>query len=184
MRSPVGLNLETELPGGNGDKQQQGREEMPVDKNILEQYYAMREEAKDLRQRIDKGERYLAEMSEKGYRVSDSVKGTRKDGTIGSIRITGFPLPEYEWVRTMTKKRVERLRILEKDLLEALNQVDEFINEIPKSELRMIFRFYYIDDLTWFQVAHNMNDRFPKKRIKYTADSCRKRHDRFLEKIE
>lgn len=154
-----------------------------MDKNILEQYCTMREEAKDLRRRIDKGEKYLSKMSEEGYQVSDSVKGTRKDGTIGSIRITGFPLPEYERVRTMTKKRIERLKILEEDLLEALNQVDDFINEIPKSELRMLFRFYYIDDLTWFQVAHNMNDRFPKKRIKYTADSCRMLHNRYLKKM-
>lgn len=122
-------------------------------------------------------------MEEEGYQVSDSVKGTRKDGTIGSIRITGFPLPEYERVKTMTKKRIVKLRIMEDDLLEVMNQVDDFINAIPQSDLRQIFRLYYLDDMTWLQVATNMNRRFPKKRIKYTEDSCRKRHDRYLEKV-
>lgn len=153
-----------------------------ISKDILEQYCAMKEEAKDLRERIDKGEKYLRKMQEKGYQVSDSVKGTRKDGTIGAIRITGFPLPEYERARTMTRKRNVKLRILEEDLLEATNKVDDFINAIPKSELRMIFRFYYLDDMMWFQVAENMNRRFPKKRNPYTADSCRMAHNRYLEK--
>lgn len=44
----------------------------------LEQYYAMKQEAKDLRQRIEAGERYLAEMEKEGCQVSDTVTGTRK----------------------------------------------------------------------------------------------------------
>lgn len=154
-----------------------------MEKFILEQYCQMRGEIKDLRKRIEQGEKYLSEMEEQGYQVSDSVKGTKKDGTIGTIRITGFPLPEYTKIKEMTKRRNEKLRILESDLMEALNQVDDFINEIPKSDLRMMFRFYYLDDLTWPQVALQMNHLYPKKRIKYTDESCRKRHDRFLEKI-
>lgn len=154
-----------------------------MEKQVLEQYYHLREEIRDLRKRIDQGEKYLREMEEEGYQVSDSVKGTRKDGTIGSIRITGFPLPEYERVKTMTKKRIAKLRIMEDDLLEVMNQADDFINAIPQSDLRQIFRLYYLDDMTWLQVATNMNRRFPKKRIKYTEDSCRKRHDRYLEKV-
>ena len=156
---------------------------MEISKEILEQYCAMREEARDLRERIDKGEKYLKKMQEEGYQVSDSVRGTRKDGTIGPIRITGFPVPEYERIEKMTKRRNAKLKILEEDLLEAMNKVDDFINAIPKSDLRMMFRFYYLDDMMWFQVANNMNSRFPNKRIPYTADSCRKRHDRYLEKI-
>lgn len=151
-------------------------------KEILEQYCAMREEAKDLRRRIEEGEKRLARMRQEGYQVSDTVKGTRKDGTIGPIKITGFPIPEYTRIENMTKKRNAKLKILKEDLLEALNEVDDFINAIPKSDLRMMFRFYYLDDMTWSQVALKMNHHFPKKRIKYTDESCRKRHDRFLEK--
>lgn len=39
-----------------------------ISKDILEQYCAMKEEAKDLRERIDKGEKYLRKMQEKDTR--------------------------------------------------------------------------------------------------------------------
>ena len=153
---------------------------METSKDILVQYCEMREEIKDLRDRIDRDQRRLERIREEGI-VSDTVRGTRKDGTIGPIKITGFPVPEYEAVEAMLKKRIAKLGILEDELQEAVSAVDEYITDIPKSDLRQMFRLYYLDDLTWRQVANNMNARFPKRRIKYTEDSCRKRHDRFLE---
>lgn len=153
---------------------------MEASKDILVQYCELREEIKDLRERIDRDRRRLDQIREEGV-VSDTVRGTRKDGTIGSIKITGFPMPEYEAVEAMLKKRIIKLGILEEELLEAVNAVDNYIADIPKSDLRQMFRLYYLDDLTWRQVANNMNARFPKRRIKYTEDNCRKRHDRFLE---
>lgn len=123
----------------------------------------------------------MQKIEEEGV-VSDTVTGTRADGTIGSIKITGFPIPEYSTVKAMLKKRIAKLQIMEDELHEAVNAVDDFINAIPKSDLRQMFRFYYIDDMTWRRVATNMNKRFPNRRISYTEESCRKRHDRFLEK--
>lgn len=154
---------------------------MEISKDVLIQYSDMREEAKDLRKRIEKGERTIAKIEEEGM-VSDSVKGTRRDGTIGHIKITGFPLPEYSKVKNMMKRRIQKLKIVEEELLEALNAVDDYINGMPKSELRIMFRLYYIDDLTWPKVAMRMNERFPKRKIKYTDENCRKKHDRYLEK--
>lgn len=153
-----------------------------VTKHILVQYCELREEVKDIRRRIDAGERRLERIEREGL-VADTVKGTRKDGTIGPIRITGYPVPEYQAVKAMMKRRVEKLHIIEEELLEALQGVDAFIEAIPKSDLRMIFRLYYIDDLTWEFVAMQMNYAFPKRKIPYTKDSCRKRHNRYLEKI-
>lgn len=153
---------------------------MKLSKDILVQYCEMREEIKDLRDRIDRDQRRLERIREEGI-VSDTVRGTRKDGTIGPIKITGFPVPEYEAAEAMLKKRILKLGILEDELQEAVSAVDDYITAIPKSDLRQMFRLYYLDDLTWRQVANNMNARFPKRRIKYTEDSCRKRHDRFLE---
>lgn len=152
-------------------------------KEALVQYGELKEEIKDLRERIRKDETRLRRIEEEGV-VSDTVRGTRKDGTIGPIKITGFPLPEYSAVKTMIKKRIEKLRIMEDELQEAVNRVDDFIGKIPKSDLRMMFRLYYIDDMTWARVAINMNYRFPNRRIKYTEENCRKRHDRYLEKEE
>lgn len=151
-----------------------------MDKNILEQYLELKEEIRDLQDRIDWDERRLEKIRKEGV-VSDTVKGTRSDGTFGPIKITGYPIPEHNQVKNMIKKRVAKLHILEDDLQNAINEVDEFIGKVPKSDLRMIFRFRYLDDMTWAAVALNMNDRFPKRRIKYTEDSCRMRHDRYLE---
>lgn len=156
---------------------------MEVTKDILIQYCELREEIKDLRERIDRDELRLQKIEEEGV-VSDTVTGTRADGTIGSIKITGFPIPEYSTVKAMLKKRIAKLQIMEDELHEAVNAVDDVINAIPKSDLRQMFRFYYIDDMTWRRVATNMNKRFPNRRISYTEESCRKRHDRFLEKNE
>lgn len=153
---------------------------MKLSKDILVQYCEMREEIKDLRDRIDRDQRRLERIREEGI-VSDTVRGTRKDGTIGPIKIAGFPVPEYEAVEAMLKKRIAKLGILEDELQEAVSAMDDYIAAIPKSDLRQMFQLYYLDDLTWRQVANNMNARFPKRRIKYTEDSCRKRHDRFLE---
>ena len=155
---------------------------MEVSKDILLQYCELREEIKDIRFRIDRDEQRLEKIKEEGE-VSDTVTGTRKDGTIGAIKITGFPIPEYDQVKTMIKKRIAKLHIMEDELQEAVNAVDDFINTISKSDLRMIFRFYYLDDMTWEFVAFNMNLRFPKKKIPYTKDSCRMAHNRYLEKI-
>ena len=152
-----------------------------MDKNILEQYLEIKGEIRDLHERIDRDQRRLERIKKEGL-VSDTVRGTRKDGTIGPIKITGYPLPEVDQVKNMIKKRVLKLHILEDELQEAVNAVDDFIEKFPKSDLRQIFRLYYLDDLTWAAVAINMNYRFPKKRIKYTEDSCRKRHNRYLEK--
>lgn len=156
---------------------------MEISVRILEQYCELRQEIKDLRERINQGEKHLRKIEEEGV-VSDTVKGTRKDGTIGPIKITGYPIPERDRVKGMIRKRNAKLHITEEELQEALNAVDDFINQIPQSDLRMIFRFYYIDDMTWPQVALNMNGRFPKRRTKYTEDNCRMRHNRYLEKLE
>ena len=148
---------------------------------ILVQYCELREEIKDLRSRIERNQRQLDKIEAEGM-VSDTVTGTRKDGTIGPIKITGFPMPEYNTVNAMLKKRIAKLQILEEELHEAVHKVDDFINAIPKSELRMIFRLYYLDDNSWIQVAKIMNQKFPKR--KYTEDSCRMKHNRYLEKNE
>ena len=64
-----------------------------MDKNILVQYCELKEELKDLRERIDTDQHRLERIREEGM-VSDTVKGTRKDGTFGTIKITGYPVPE------------------------------------------------------------------------------------------
>ena len=69
-----------------------------MDKNILEQYLEIKGEIRDLHERIDRDQRRLERIKKEGL-VSDTVRGTRKDGTIGPIKITGYPLPEVDQVK-------------------------------------------------------------------------------------
>ncbi len=150
-----------------------------MDKEILVQYCEMREEIKDLRKRIQKLDRFL----ENPPVVADVVKGTRRDGTIGPIKITGIPEPEYVRKQGIRERYRKMLELKEAELLELTCQAEEYIQGIEKADLRIMFRLYYIDGLTWVKVADTMNRMFPKKKVPYTEDSCRMRNNRFFEKM-
>lgn len=154
-----------------------------MDKNILIEYADMKEEIKDLRRRIEQNKKELFRLN--GQVVMDSVScGKKGKKPLGTVKITGRPVTAISRKESLLNKRIRRLKELEEGLLELTIQVDEYIETIEKSELRIIFRLYYIDDLTWYQVALRMNQNFPKRKVKYTEDNCRMRHNRFLEKLE
>ena len=100
-------------------RENKGKGLSPLDKSILIQYSDMREEIKDLRRRIRKLE---SEIDSLGI-VSDSVKGTRKDGTIGSIKITGYPEPRYWRLKNILESRKKSLIEAE----EKLQETEEFL---------------------------------------------------------
>lgn len=147
-----------------------------VNKNILIQYADMKEEIKDIRRRIDKLQREINNMSE----VSDSVTGTRTDGTIGTIRISGFPTMNYYRKKGLLERNKKKLELKEIELLQLTNQAEEFIESIDKSELRIMFRLYFLDDLSYLKVAQKMNSMFPKRKTKYTDENIKKRIQRFF----
>lgn len=154
-----------------------------MDKNILIEYADTKEEIKDLRRRIEQNKKELSRLN--GQIVMDSVScGKKGKKPLGTVKITGRPVTAISRKESLLNKRIRRLEELEEELLELTIQVDEYIETIEKSELRIIFRLYYIDDLTWYQVALRMNQNFPKRKVKYTEDNCRMRHNRFLEKLE
>lgn len=140
-----------------------------VDKDILTQYCDLQEEERDLRQRICRLEDQIGRLSI----VSDSVTGTRKDGTIGQIRITGYPTPEYYRKMGLLRRRKAAMEETQQRLMEMLNEVEAFVDGIEDSRLRRIFRYRYVDNMSWLQVAIQMGG-------KHTADSCRNAHDRYL----
>ena len=149
-----------------------------MDKNILIQYCDMKEEIKDLRRRIHELEKQIDRIKEEGA-VKDTVSGGM--GGTQHFVVEGFPVPEYNRKMMLLRSRKAMLEEKEAELLELTNQVEEYIGGIEKSELRIMFRLYYIDGLTWIQVAHRMNRMFPKRRISYSEESCRKRNARFFE---
>ena len=154
-----------------------------MERNILVEYVDMLEEIKDLRRRIQDDQKKINQLSQ--TIVSDSVTcGKKGKKPLRTVKIKGFPNMEINRRIGLLKKRKAKMMLLESDLLEKQVQVEEYIDGIDKSELRMMFRLYYLDNLTWYQVALRMNQVFPKRRIKYTEDSCRMRNKRYFEKIE
>lgn len=152
-----------------------------MERNILVEYADMLEEIKDLRRRIQDDQKKINQLSQ--TIVSDSVTcGKKGKKPLRTVKIKGFPNMEINRRIGLLKKRKAKMMLLESDLLEKQIQVEEYIDGIDKSELRMMFRLYYLDNLTWYQVALRMNQVFPKRRIKYTEDSCRMRNKRYFEK--
>ena len=150
-----------------------------MDKEVLIQYCEMKQEIKDIRRRIRALDRFL----ENPPVVTDSVTGSRRDLTIGQIKITGIPDPEYwrkERLRTRYRKLLEEK---EAQLLELTCQVEAYIESIPKAEMRMIFRFSILDDMTNAKVAECMNRAFPKRKTKYTDENIKKRIYRFFQNV-
>lgn len=150
-----------------------------MDKEILVQYCEMKEEIKDIRRRIGELDKYL----EHPPIVSDTVKGTRKDGTFGPIKITGIPDPQYWRKQALMERYGMKLKLKEAELLELVCQAEEYIDAVEKAEMRMILRLSILDGLTNVGVAECMNRAFPKRKIKYTDENIKKRIQRFFENV-
>lgn len=153
-----------------------------MDRNALVEYADVKEEIKDLRRRIEKDRKELERLNKTV--VTDSVtRGKKGKKPLGTVTIRGVSVSRVERKSVALEKNIALLEGLENSLLEKQTQAEEYIQQIEKSELRIMFRLYYIDDLPWYKVAMRMNQIFPKRNIKYTEDSCRVRHNRFFEKI-
>lgn len=150
-----------------------------MDKSVLNEYVKMQEEVKDLRKRKLKLEREIKKIEEEGA-VSDVVRGGM--GGVEHFKVSGFPIPEHGRKKSLLKRRKALLEQKEEELLELMTKTEEYIDTIPQSDLRMIFRFRYIDGMEWSKVAINMNYHFPNKKVAYTEDGCRMRRNRFIEK--
>lgn len=141
-------------------------------KTILLQYIDVKSEIADLEDRINK-------INDKGYVISDSVKGSSKE----------FPYTTRNYIVTgldnVSINKVKKLKnILEEkrnSLIDLNIQAEEFLETIEDSEMRIILRNKYIDNKNYIQIAHDMNNLYKKK--KYTADGIRMKHDRFIKKL-
>lgn len=149
-----------------------------MEKSVLIQYCDMQAEIKELRRLIKMTEERLEKIEREGA-VSDVVSGGM--GGMQHFKITGFPTPEHARVKQLLISRRECLKMKEEELLELTNQAEEYIESIEKSELRIMFRLYYIEGLTWAQVAMRMNSLFPKRKIAYNEKNCQKKNIRFFE---
>lgn len=153
-----------------------------MDKSILSEYADMKEEIKDLRRRISEDQKRIDQL--KRTIVSDSVTcGKKGKKPIRTVKIKGFPQVEINRRVALMERRQAKLQMLETALIEKQLQVEEYIQTIQKSELRIMFRLYFIDDLSYPKVAMRMNQIYPKRKIKYTDENVKKRIQRYFENV-
>ena len=153
-----------------------------MDKWILLEYADMKEEIKDLRRRIEADRRELQKLND--MVVADTVAlGKKGKKPLGTVKIEGQLIREISRKQKTWERKIALLERIETDLLEKQNEVEEYIQQIEKSEIRTMFRLYYIDDLPWYKVAMRMNEMFPNRRIKYTEDNCKQKHKRYFDKL-
>ena len=143
---------------------------MAISKEILIQYSDLQQECKEVREKIEKLERQIAKIEEDGA-VIDKVRGG--DGGLQSFKIEGFPYPEYSRKKTLLYARKATLSELEMELLETLNEVEEFIASIKDSHIRRIVNLRVVDGLSWCEVARRIGGN--------TEDSVKKAFYRFME---
>jgi hypothetical protein len=144
-----------------------------MEKDVLSQYSSQKREIRDLERMIED-----AQKKKEKYRnliVSDSVKGTRPDGTYGPIKVTGPAKKYYQRQEHLLLQRQEKMQKLKLELEKMTLGVETYIASIPDSKTRRILRYRVIEDLSWQQVALKMGG-------KETADSCRMIFKRFIEK--
>lgn len=152
-----------------------------MEKHILEQYSDALARVNILKKSIGHIEDKMSKMNKSGYYVTDVTnKGKKGKKPLGTVTIAGFPHEEYEGLSKKLGKRIERLLNEEQKLIELTGEVEGYISGIGDVEIRNIFTLYYVENLTWVQVAHRMNAEY--KRKEYTENSCRRKHDRYFEK--
>jgi len=142
-----------------------------VTKKELSQLRYLNKEIELLKQQIDE-----AENAVEIYSASDVVEGTNPVWPYQkrTFHIEGVAVPDYE-------RRVERLRKklqrrLE-DLMNKREELEEYIETVPDSLIRMILTLRYINGLSWRQIANHIGGG-------NTADSVRMMHNRFLKENE
>ena len=143
---------------------------MAISKEILTQYSDLQQECKEVREKIEKLEKQIERIESDGA-VVDKVRGG--DGGIQPFKIEGFPYPEYSRKKTLLYARKATLSELEMELLETLNEVEEFIASISDSHIRRIVNLRVVDGLSWGEVARRIGGN--------TEDSVRMAFNRFIE---
>ena len=123
-----------------------------LDKAILDQYIQLKKEAKDLEKRI---ERLNNQVDNVEY---GTVKGSSKSFpyTERTFRVSGYNICNLE----KRNSKIKQLNIIyEKKLDESMDmvvEIEEYINDIQDSGLRQIFRYKYIDNLTWEEIGRKL----------------------------
>ena len=134
------------------------------------QVYMIKEKLSEynkLESEIDKIEKRFHNLESQSKIVSDVVQNGYKRHAI----IRGYDYARTDKLDQLKQKLKERYDMALKLRIE----IEDFIRNIDKSEIRQIFEYRYLDGMRWFEIARKMGYN--------NEDTPRKRHDRFLEKI-
>lgn len=152
-------------------------------KEILEQICSSQARIKYLQESIERIDKRRNRLIREGNIAADVVAcGKRGKKSLGTVLVRGTSYAEEDRLRRLLNKREQTLKKEYDRLLEQTTEAEEYIAEIEDIEIRNILSLYYIDNLSWVQVAHRMNELYNSNKKKYTDGSCRRKHDRFLEK--
>lgn len=138
---------------------------MTKEKQKLEELFHIRKEVKNIEKRMNS-------IEKQNSIVADVVQ----NGVKGRAVIRGLDVKRAYKLEHLQNK----LKKFRMDLLELETEIEEYIENIPFSEIRQIFRFRYLDGMNWVRVAHAMNREYDSD--KYTEDVVRCKCDRYLEK--
>ena len=127
----------------------------------LEEIFHIRKEIQDLEKRtsrIEKQSTMVADAVQKGYKHRAIIYGV-------DVK-RAYKL----------QSNYERLKKFKIQLVDKEKEIEDYIEIIPFSEIRQIFRYRYLDGMNWIQVAHQMNSKYSNR--EYNEDSIRMKHDR------
>ena len=139
------------------------------DKENLEEVYYIRKEIQDLEKRINRYKDNPKTIKSKGTCSSSSFPYTEKHYMVECAVYN----PKINTLEYKLKRFKDKLKIKKQE-------IEEYIEKIPFSEIRQIFRYRYLDGMNWVKVAHQMNNIYNKRG--YNEDSVRMKHDRYLKK--
>ena len=152
-----------------------------MDKRDLIEYSDRVVEVKQLREQIECDERELLKLNK--MIVADTVTcGKKGNKPLRTVKVQGQPTMYIEQKRRTIEKRIKKLELLEMELLELQTKAEEYIDSIEKSELRTMFRLFFLDDLSYVKTAMELNRLHPKRKVKYTDENVKKKIQRFLKK--
>ncbi|MCR2045504.1 hypothetical protein [Anaerosalibacter massiliensis] len=141
-------------------------------KELLKQYNSLLEEIKDLKREIKK-----LEDTEPKHEI-DSVRGSNPYFPYQPRNFTleGYNIVEEEERNCKILKKKDIL-VKRKNKCEELKiQIEQFISNIPDSLTRRVFKYRYIENLPWLQIAYRIgkhDESYPRKVV----------HDKYLENL-
>lgn len=124
----------------------------------LQQLYFLNKEIKMLKSQIDTMEPKM---------TTDRVSGSEKEFpyTQRSFTIKGINIDEYN---SKIRRLERKLKIRLGELLDLVEDMNEFIEKQEDSEIRQILALRYINNLTWHQIAMHLgyaDESVPRKRM-------------------